>query len=688
MNPTKALLADARKVVNQIKAAWQRDEIHTWDDVRRYNDVPEVFSSQPLTWRVLSDQYLTWLDTCLADRIQRVQSGEMSASNQKVITSVEGLTKVANDLGEFKLKAFQRTAATTAKELLFEMQQTQSILCDAPTGTGKTFLAGALVKEGDARGIFSGPSAVKCLYICPKRVKVKVQRLFERFGLAHLVTVMSRSELTSSFGRMFYSEVETDLYDKDGDPITRIDIHPFMAPAMLIIDECHGYKNANAKATKIIRAFTRLNGTKPLGFDKPIRILQLWMSATPFITVDNAASWCISTQMDYIGLKVTEENWSSISRTFTSQPSRPSIEAGKRLRSAFGANIVSFKNVRPEFPPINQTLIVKATESDMAIYEAAYERYLERRAAMGKDPDSNNVFGPFIPFRTTAECIRGKYTAPLMFNDWKSGKVYPVAGLCFQQSVCDLVISLVDMGMPRELISLIWGGKRQVKESDLLTREEIIEVNNMSARGEIVDRETYHKFRLTLLHMEDRIRHDETEDEQKIRIEKMSRLGLVKQTEAEQQANMDRFQDGDTQCCIFTLPSGGVGIDLDHQHDRTKPRVVYVTVPYYTEEFIQAFGRCARITTKSTTYQFVPCLDGSIEATHVMPLVDRKMNSLKAVLAKDEDFVALLHRDAYINRGKIEFLSADAARKQAAEAEYVGDEALVFSEEDIQQDND
>lgn len=84
------------------------------------------------------------------------------------------------------------------------------------------------------------------------------------------------------------------------------------------------------------------------------------------------------------------------------------------------------------------------------------------------------------------------------------------------------------------------------------------------------------------------------------------------QTEVERNDNIEKFQKNKTKVCISTLQSGGTGLNLNDT-DGNHPRVTLINASFDARQTHQAFGRGARVTSKSPTIQYVVFCAGTIE---------------------------------------------------------------------------
>src|SRR6185369_16354832 len=113
-------------------------------------------------------------------------------------------------------------------------------------------------------------------------------------------------------------------------------------------------------------------------------------------------------------------------------------------------------------------------------------------------------------------------------------------------------------------------------------------------------------------------------------------LDLGPQDYVKRQVEIDRFQAGSSDYCLFNFKSGGVGLSLHHSDELTtikvrrkphsgyayvedipsiptKPRLTYLTPTFSAIELVQGLGRAARITSLSDTRQILLFYKHTIE---------------------------------------------------------------------------
>jgi len=349
-----------------------------------------------------------------------------------------------------------------------------------------------------------------------------------------------------------------------------------------------------------------------------------------------------------MNMQLTRQNWSQFANAMADNPDKPSNRAAQRLRNFLSPYIFSMPPLRLKHKAINRPMLIDFLDDrQRELYAQSYERYLERRIKAGKDPSTGTMekLVALLMFRKSAEFLRVKQLAKLAHESWASGKYCPVVGVCFQDTLKSIVLELVDTyGVPRSEISLIWGGKKEIKQSDIATPDEIRDIINREVRGDEITAQERRKVQYYIMYMEDRTMHDEDAVAQRARYGRQSELGLWKQTPIERQLNIDQFLDGRKNICVFTLAAGSVGLDLDHQSEKSRPRRGFFTPCYNGEEFYQALGRTLRVGTLSDVDQFIVFFRGTIEERHVVPVLSSKLGALQRMIANRERLDYLLDK--------------------------------------------
>lgn len=546
---------------------------------------------------------------------------------------------------------FQAKAVVEAIHKI-KVDQLKAFLILSATGTGKTFMAGGIVRrlvdekyhEGRTFGV------VNYLYVTRASIVEQTKRVFENtFGLKIRdgIEVLNIEQLRSRAGKMWVNE-KTRIVN--GDEETYWEWRKGISPCVILWDECQALKNSTSTQSKIAAALSNLEG-----------ILQIFISATPFTRVVEAKCFAVSTHKDIgnitglVGHKLTNENWPTYASQIagTAKDVEEYNEAAvERLIKDLEPYIIRVKGVRPQFDAVNSIEMIKfETKEERIYYEEAYERYLKEKAKLDALKESGDgetgiqMLVAFLKFRMAAEFCRKNYLAKRMFKTVTEDGKAAVCALNFKGTIIEIVKILVEQyNIPRNQISLIWGGGQTQLNSKQKAKAKIqAQAEKLVAAGMSMDEvlET-----LDLDEVEDRILQDLPEH-----------LKLGAQSKEERQKEIDRFQSGKAKYCLFTMRAGGVGLSLHHTDEQSPvkvkhqkngyaviediprvpilPRRLFAAPTYSAIEIVQALGRCPRLTSLSDTEQFLVFYTGTIE-DDVATIVSKKLRCLSKVVKARE----------------------------------------------------
>ena len=243
----------------------------------------------------------------------------------------------------------------------------------------------------------------------------------------------------------------------------------------------------------------------------------------------------------------------------------------------------------------------------------------------------------------------------------------------FKGTVIKIVQELEKMGVSRDNISLIWGGG----QTQLNDKQKAIEAVKKKAE----------KLKAMGIDVEDMLKDMGLDDVEERVIEALpAHLRLGPQDPRQRQLEIDNFQSGKTEFCIYTLKAGGVGLSLHHTDELTKnwntrhpkfkewydtilrlpekqrplpgkvrrkesgfaveedipfipvrQRETFCTVTYNAIELVQGVGRVPRLTSLSTTIQNVYCYQGTVEMDMAI-IYSQKLKCLTYVVKVHEDW--------------------------------------------------
>lgn len=706
---------------NSVLSKWSFKVIKTWADVYQIVGTPSILNTNELNYKTLKG-FLEGLkadfERSILDRNGLLESGRKDSrtditearnygepENQPTevskSTAIESASLVdlkvdesgfnnSNDYGLpanpnhkaflfwFQKKAiveilngflgFDITAARDIQELkaLFlankgKANSKRGMLLLAATGTGKTYMTAAVVRYlydiGFHEEICFGP--VLYLYVTRATIVEQTRRVFENtFGLLVKdgIEILNIEQLRSRAGGLWIKDEQVVV---NGDEVRKWTWRRGMSPCVILWDESQALKNEDSIQHEIGAAYNRI----------PEGTFQLFISATPFTRVCEAKCFAASTRKpisDQLGLGTTSylnlDNWATYSSSIA-YPSLPTehVEAAvDRFTKDMDNYIVRVRGVRPQFDAKNRIEKIRfETKEERIYYEEAYNRYQQEKAKLeaaglgtgtGDGGSRFALLVQFLKFRMAAEYCRRYQLAKRMFDAVQGGKA-SVAALNFKQTIIAVTRILVeDYKVPRDKISLIWGGGQTGLTKKQKLKAKIKEkADALKAAGEDVDQLLAD---LELDEVEDRLIED---------LPKELRLGP--QSKEERQHEIDRFQSGRSEYCLYSFRAGGVGLSLHHTDELTKykckrqkngyailedianvpvrPRINFVAPTYSAIELVQGLGRCPRLTSLSDTEQILLFYAGTVE-DDVAAVVSQKLRCLSRVVRQKESWQAMV----------------------------------------------
>ena len=541
----------------------------------------------------------------------------------------------------------------------------QSQMLRAGVGTGKTFIIGAVADHLRNIKFTEGKtfSPWKMVYVTKASIVEQTKRvLAERFNLCTVtdIAVINIEQLRASFGDLM---VRSESVVEYGEERIIWKWREHLHPLIIFWDECQILKNTDSMQSKIAQAFSDIQIPKTY---------QVFFSATPFMRVCEARCFAVATRIPVSvgpvhGLPLSNKLWKDFAAQVAhpAEPEEYCEAAVERLMTRFDRYIVDVKGVRPQFNAHNSVQLIQfRTAEEKKFYTDAWERYEKmKRKIEGYDLSSSQsrflILAQFTIFRKAAELARSEYLADAMYECVQKGQAACLA-VNFKGTIRRVVTILHEKyGVPRNLISLIWGGGKTKKTDKQKTKEAFTKNQQaMAILAEIgLSMETLH-----LDEIDDYI-DDDPEDTKTADL----RLGI--QSASERTKEIDRFQSGKSLYCMFTFKAGGVGLSLHHTDEQTKvkvrrkknnwaivedipkvptrQRVCFLAPTFSAIELVQGLGRCPRLTSLSDTPQVVVFYEGTIEE-RVAALVSQKLRCLRKVVRTREsweDCIVTGHHD-------------------------------------------
>lgn len=631
----------------RMNTFFQRRLLRSWEDIEKHFSlkVDSLFKSKEFNFANFSTFREVYKNSVEA-RLVASTDTHRDKVQEKIL-----IDKNVSTFGDVTLFPEQEGCFKAIRDALFIKRTAKAAYQDGTMGSGKTYIAAALLAwkihvQGALKDPLLSLKPHPFMIFTPKGVVEHWKRILEAYGLGEYVAkrkiyVFSNGEFTTDIGDMFCPLIEDDI---TGD--VHYEWNPVLTPDFGILDEAHNYiRPETARTQRILAMIYAMRKSRPPGS-------VLFMSATPGEKVNDFRTFAIAVDTDFMGFRVNADTFKQFASMLDKEPNKPNREAMKRARNVLSPFIFSIPYVKPKFKAINTVWVVDfLSDGHRKIYSSAHERYVEACRKSGK----NTAWGRFQVFielnnyRKTVEPLRAGHLAARAAENYHSGKLATAIGCAFKETVAETVFQLVDRyNISRDHISIVWGGKRQYKTEDLLTREEIDKILREGGLERLIaDRALLKRVRLTLRYLQDQHEHEESPEMQAHRHQRLYDLGLLgKQGDNARQIEIDKFQDGSSRICIFTLASGGVGLSFDRDKESLLPREGLFTPVYNGKEFQQVLGRLVRRASLSDAIQRIVMMKGTVEEYHVAPILDEKLKCIAEITNRNFDIIDLLQRDA------------------------------------------
>lgn len=528
------------------------------------------------------------------------------------------------------------TAQTLFDNIFYKGFTGQQVIAQA--GAGKTYLAGALIKNLNAQKFFDEClSPMPVLYVT--KSTIVEQTLYEvlkaRFNIDcfGLVTVINIEALRSSLLGVL---IDKGVQVIDGQEHESFYWRTLYKPKLVIWDESQGLARSESTQSKIANSLV-------LPPHPPWKTFQVDMSATPWSRVCEAKHFAVSTGISIdtgLGLeKVTSESWPRIARDIASpsQPDEHCTAAIKRFVDHFESHIVRISNIRPRHKSYNSVVKIDFPTLELKEeYYKALESFEKKREKISTNETLTDqqkylaVLAEYTIFRKAAENCRREFLAEWIVDRWESG-LAPGIGFSFKQTgrnICELLIKKYKW--KRSDISIIWGGATEALTAKKKLAKKIKDATEL--------REAAEKAGISFeddlgIYLDDFV---EKTDEQ-IQFERD--YDLLTQKPEDRERERLAFQTQTSRVAMFSYKSGGVGLSLHHeeQYPLARQRVGMFTPVYSEKELVQALGRFPRITSCTDTEQTMCYYAGTIEE-HVAAKVIQKLKCLKEAIRGHESW--------------------------------------------------
>lgn len=382
---------------------------------------------------------------------------------------------------------------------------------------------------------------------------------------------------------------------------------------------------------------------------------------------------------------LTNSNFNIFAETVAS-PSDPNdyCEASMdRLMGYLSPYITEIKGVRWKYRARNCIELIKfTTDEERACYERAYDNYLKACALIENRSGGGSgrfmMLVQFLKFRQAAELIRAPYLARRAYQTAMNENKSMLIACNFKETISKITSILVlDYNVPRERISLVWGGA-----ANAATKKRKEAHKNMSAadRAKLLEAFASPEDRQLMkdlgLDLEETYEDESSEEETATKVDYDPILQLGTQNRRKRQEEIDRFQRDESQFCLFSFKAGGVGLSL-HQHSTwMRQREGLICPTYSPVELVQGLGRGPRKTSKSDTKQTMIFYAGTIEVA-VADRCSRGLKCIKKLYKKNVSWEDAIYEHARADidaRALVGEVDADIQNISALEKEEDEDE--------------
>lgn len=572
---------------------------------------------------------------------------------------------------------FQKKAIKQLYDKIVKEKRT-GILLLAGTGTGKTYMVAGTERRLLDLEYHNGKtfSHMPYLYVTKTTILEQTKRVFSnlyKINPLEDIEIINIEQLRSKAGQFWVKE---EVRIVDGQEDSFWSWKPNIQPCVIFLDESQGAKNRDSTQSKIIYAYNNL----------PKNVCLVSISATPFTRVSEAQAFAVSTHrpLDHLGFPpgtvLTNENWPTYAAQIAApaNPNDRNEAAIERLMKDLDDWVVRVKGVRPQFDAINGVKRIPFQSKEARqFYEKAWDRFLEKKKKAEEEVASGRamILVWLQQFSMAAELCRAEVIADEMYKAVTERRKAACAAVKWKGTIIAVVQFLNSKyGVPRDNISLIWGGGQTQ-----LTKKQ---------KAKVKIQEMAEKLKDAGLDAEELLEDtglDEVEDRQLLNLPEHLQLG--EQSLDQRQREIDRFQSGKSLYCLYTFKAGGVGLSLHHTDELTidwdrlavgfnewfvkiqslpekqrplpgkarrkesgyaveedipfvpvRPRENFVAPTYSPIELVQGLGRLPRLTSLSDTVQTLLFYIGTIEDS-IAEIVSQGLRCLSKVVRQREKWM-------------------------------------------------
>src|ERR1700722_1315759 len=714
---------------NRLLSQYSFQNIKTWNDIYKFTGfsddyVRATFKPEDVIKPVSLQDVKNWIkkltddvENKIREKYENIQTkkensdiqskevnGSISITDNKSTVGVADSSKIKEDVVKDEsgysndnnyglvespkerafLYYFQKKAAAEVLQKVIK-EKKEGILVLASTGTGKTFIKGAIERRLADINFLEDTTwgHIKCINVTRATVVEQDKRVFKNFfGIDPVIEseVINIEQRRSRAGQIW---IKSWTAIENGEEVEKYEWKPMIHPARFHLDECQAVKNEDSIQHKICIQYSAIK----------IPVIQIYYSATPFTRVSEAKAFAIATKKDIShitgipGTRLSLATWPTYAAAIAapSPPDEYNEAAVERLMKDLDDYVVRVKGVRWQFNAVNKVEIIDFdSDESRQEYDNAWQKYLARKAKLEESVIDNPRFQALVElgiFLAAAEYCKRYILAKRMYEDVKAGNA-AVAAVKFKKTIIAIVKILTEeYGVSRDSISLVWGGgqtqltAKQKLKAKVLENQALFEAQGISMED------------MMLEDVEERILEDLPEH-----------LRLGGQSKEQRQKEIDRFQSGKSLYCIHTFKSGGVGLSLHHSDERVaqkvrhqkngyaivedipkvpvRPRKATISPTWSPIEMVQGEGRCPRVTSLSDTEQTLLFYRGTVEEQQAF-VVTHRLKCLSKVVRQHESW-----QDLITNHVKAKELARKIVEEMPTEDSKDGEQPNLVESED------
>jgi hypothetical protein len=695
----QSLIAAARAELAPASVPILTGRILTWDDLARVLPklrVPAYFREEAfnkLAWESVRTWYINTAEQRALDEAAALAAKSAAVEIVKLNVQVDGV----------KFRPQQRKAIDEV--VAAYNAGVNGAWVPLPTGRGKTFVAGGIISYFKSQGLLDNDNLVfpPVFFFTKKQVLVPtVAKLRQYFGLRcstdaapsydASVYCAHYQALSTKRWSSFYKKVARESF---GNLVEDEVWVPREKITLIFLDECHECKKIKSRRTKRIMGIAR--AARAAGR----RVFWIFMSATNATTLDDTRLFNYCT-----GLCEDDDSTAFLSRFLSPvKGARTSSKIKKQMDDY--VKHIGHMFVRPPNDPLDYKIHNKIeiinfpSEREEEFYRRAEQDYIDSIEAVGGEV-KNLDMAKFTIFRGAAEYCKVPWMVAAALEREKQGRSVILA-FNFKRSMLRALSILAEHGIGRDNISIVKGPDRiiqphevygDVEYANLLARQDL-EVSRYREQNEgaepddpwfFLTKKEKAKKNKTRRFNQEMVRAGETRSEQHARVAWLTELELGTQTDETRHREVQNYLDNRTHFFLFTSAAGGTGIDADDRVPGGRPRTTITGVSYTGEEWIQVFGRDARVTTLTDVEHIIVMFDKSIETEHVLPRLAGRLDSMSAMTGGNGDLEGLMMQSIAKSKKRGDFA---AAKSMAAVSEdLVVDEGTDDDEDDDGDDED